>query len=168
MLYLDATVRFPFNDKVFDHIMAEHMIEHIEYNAARVMLKECFRVLKPGGRVRLATPDLGVLLALYSKEKTDAQKGYIEWSSERFLPGVRACKDVCVINNFFHSWGHLFLYDRETLAEALQSSGFHDIKFYKPGISEDPALRNLESHGRKITEEINQFETIVAEGSKKN
>jgi len=27
-------------------------------------------------------------------------------------------------------------------------------------------LKNLESHGREITEEINQFETIVVEGRK--
>jgi len=53
--YLDATVRFPFDDTTFDYIMAEHMIEDVEYQAAQFMLRECFRVLKPGGRVRFAT-----------------------------------------------------------------------------------------------------------------
>ena len=28
------------------------------------MLNECFRVIKPGGRIRIATPDLEVLLGL--------------------------------------------------------------------------------------------------------
>lgn len=166
VLYLDATIRFPFDDNVFDYIMAEHMIEHIEYGSAQVMLTESFRVLKPGGRVRFATPDLEVLLSLHSREKTDAQRKYIEWSSERFLPGVQACNEVFVINNFFQSWGHRFLYDKEMLSHALQASGFHEIKFYKPGNSDDPLLRNLESHGSKVTEEINQFETIVVEGCK--
>jgi hypothetical protein len=58
------------------------------------------------------------------------------------------------------------LYDQETLRHALFTSGFRDIKFYKPGESEDPALRNIESHGREISEEINQFETIVIEACK--
>ena len=57
VVYLDATKRFPFDDNTFDYIASEHMIEHVEYEAAQVMLQECFRVLKPGGRVRIATPD---------------------------------------------------------------------------------------------------------------
>ena len=167
VVYLDATKRFPFDDNTFDYIMAEHMIEHIEYQAAQVMLEECFRVLKPGGRVRVATPDLRVLLNLYCQEKTDLQRYYIDWAVARFMPEVRECKDVFVINNFFRAWGHLFLYDRETLLHALSRSGFHKIMFYKPGESEDPILKNLECHGKELeSEDINQFETIVVEGCK--
>lgn len=167
VVYLDATKQFPFDGNMFDYIVAEHMIEHIEYHAAQVMLRECFRVLKPGGRVRFATPDLSVLLALHSKEKTDAQRNYVDWSSARFLPEVEECRDVFVINNFFRAWGHCFLYDAETLHRALYSTGFREIKFYKPGASEDPNLENLESHGKELqSEDINQFETMVVEGSK--
>src|ERR1700730_4494013 len=167
VVYLDATKRFPFDDNTFDYIVAEHMIEHVEYQAAQVMLRECFRVMKPGGRVRFATPDLRVLLALHSREKTDNQISYIDWSTARFMPEVQECKDVFVINNLFRSWGHCFLYDAEALHHALNTSGFREIKFYKPGNSEDPILKNLESHGREIeSEDINQFETIVVEGRK--
>jgi len=167
LIYLDATKRFPFPNDTFDYIMAEHMIEHVEYQAAQLMLRECWRVLKPGGRVRFATPDLGVLLGLHSKEKTDAQRHYINWIIARLMPEVRECQDVFVINNAFHEWGHCFLYDRETLHHALYTSGFHDIKFYKPGDSEDPLLQNIECHGKEIDSEVvNQFETIVVEGQK--
>ncbi len=117
--------------------------------------------------MRFATPDLTVLLGLYSREKTDAQEYYIEWAVARFMGGVQNCKDVFVINNFFQSWGHCFLYDAETLHHALYTSGFRGIKFYKPGNSEDPILENLEAHGRELNaEDINQFETIVVEGRK--
>jgi predicted SAM-dependent methyltransferase len=167
VIYLDATQRFPFDDNTFDYIMAEHMIEHIEYDMAQVMLRECIRVLRPGGRVRFGTPDLRVLLALYSSEKADAQTYYIDWFTARFMPEVRECKDVFVLNKVFRFWGHCFLYDQETLRLALSSAGFSNIKFYKPGFSEDPNLRNLESHGREIgAEDINQFDTIVVEGCK--
>ena len=166
VVYLDATKYFPFYDNTFDYIMSEHMIEHLEYQGTQRMLRESYRVLKPGGRVRFATPDLTVLLALHSKEKTRDQRNYIDWAITRLMPDVQACKEVFVINNFFRAWGHLFLYDQETLRHALFTSGFRDIKFYKPGESEDPALKNIESHGREISEEINQFETIVIEACK--
>jgi predicted SAM-dependent methyltransferase len=167
VVYLDTTKRFPFDDNTFDYIIAEHMIEHIEYQAAQFMLRECFRVLKPGGRVRFATPDLRVLVALHSREKTESQINYIDWAVARSMPKVQECKDVFVINNFFRAWGHRFLYDAETLRHALSTSGFREIKFYKPGASEDPKLQNVESHGREIgSEDINQFETIVVEGRK--
>jgi len=168
VVFMNATTHFPFDDNTFDYVMAEHMIEHIEYEAAQVMLRECYRVLKPGGRVRFATPDLGVLLALYTKEKTDAQRNYIDWLVARLMPEVQNSKDVFVINNSFRAWGHCFLYDRETLHRALEVQGFCEIKFHKPGESDDPSLKNLESHGREIgSEDINQFETLVVEGRKR-
>jgi predicted SAM-dependent methyltransferase len=166
VVYLDATKRFPFGDSTFHYIVGEHMIEHLEYHGAEVMMRECFRILKPGGRVRFATPDLQVLLALYSEDQTETQRKYIDWAVTRFMPEVRESKNVFVINNFFRAWGHCFLYDQQTLRYALYASGFRDIRFYKPGCSEDPMLRNLESHGKEIGEDKNQFETIVVEGRK--
>jgi len=167
VVYLNASEHYPFNDNTFDYIMAEHMIEHIEYQAAELMLRECFRVLKPWGRVRFATPDLSVILGLHAKEKTNDQTMYIEWFTARLMPEVKNCKNVFVINKIFRFWGHCFLYDKDTLQQALSTAGFHDIKFYKPGNSEDPNLRNLENHGREIgNEEINQFETLVVEACK--
>jgi predicted SAM-dependent methyltransferase len=168
VVYMDATRRFPIDDNTLDYIICEHMIEHIPYHDAQTMLRECHRVLKPGGRVRFATPDLRVLLSLHSREKTDAQRDYIEWAIKRFMPDTQECRDVFVINNFFQSWGHCFLYDRETLHHALHNAGFLGINFYKPGVSEDPNLKNLEFHGKELQcEDINQFETIVVEGQKK-
>jgi predicted SAM-dependent methyltransferase len=165
--YLDATRPFPFACNTFDYIMSEHMIEHVPYHAARTTLQECYRVLRPGGRVRFATPDLRVLLALHNKEKTEDQIRYIDWAIARFMPNVQGCRDIFVINNFFYSWGHCFLYDKETLQHVLQTAGFGGIKFYKPGASDDSNLKNLEFHGKELkSEDINQFETIIVEGTK--
>jgi len=65
--YLDATRPFPLEDETFDYVFSEHQIEHIEARHALPMLRECFRVLKPGGRLRIATPDLAVVIGLYDE-----------------------------------------------------------------------------------------------------
>jgi ubiquinone/menaquinone biosynthesis C-methylase UbiE len=56
-IIVDVTRRSPFVDNTFDFIYSEHMIEHIPYVGGRAMLEESYRVLKPGGTLRIATPD---------------------------------------------------------------------------------------------------------------
>jgi predicted SAM-dependent methyltransferase len=166
MIYLDVTTSFPFEDNVIDYIFAEHLIEHVEHADAVTMLRESWRVLKPGGQIRIATPDLGVLLALHTRSsRTEAQQNYVDWIIERCMPSVDGCKEVFVINNAFHAWGHRFLYDQDTLRLTVSKVGFTDIRLYRPGDSADPHLRGLEAHGAEIgNESINRFETFVIEG----
>ena len=68
VLHFDATGRFPFADATFDYVFSEHMIEHVPYEGALSMLRECRRVLKPGGRARISTPDLRFLVGLYAED----------------------------------------------------------------------------------------------------
>jgi predicted SAM-dependent methyltransferase len=164
VVYLDATRQFPFRDDTFDYVACEHMIEHIDYDSGTAMLQESFRVLKPGGAIRIATPDLRVLLRLNELEKTPDQTEYIEWIASKLFPRITHCKSAFVINNAFRCWGHQFLYDAETLKAALEYCGFANFRDHKPGQSDDSHLRGIESHGTHMgSETINQFETLVVE-----
>jgi SAM-dependent methyltransferase len=162
--FLDATVRFPFPDGVFDYVLSEHQLEHISFERGRFMLAECRRVLRPGGRIRIATPSLEVLAGLITEQPTEAQRRYVEFISAGYLasdlpPGVAG-----VVNNAFRNWGHQFLYDRATLAAALTDAGFDEVVFTVPGQSEHEHFRGVEGHGDFLgEEEINRFETMVAE-----
>ena len=62
---MDATRQFPFGDSTFDYLFSEHLIEHFTYEAGEFMLKECYRVLKSGGKIRISTPSLEQLAGLF-------------------------------------------------------------------------------------------------------
>jgi predicted SAM-dependent methyltransferase len=61
----DITCGLPFPDARFDVVYHSHVIEHIRRHDVVPFLQECLRVLKPGGILRVATPDLERLCELY-------------------------------------------------------------------------------------------------------
>src|SRR5258706_5700451 len=76
-----VTEPFPFVNNQFDYIFSEHVIEHMPHSKGSLMLKECFRVLKPNGKIRISTPDLAFLIDLYNNQKSDLQESYIKWTT---------------------------------------------------------------------------------------
>jgi predicted SAM-dependent methyltransferase len=111
VFFLDATGRFPFPDNTFEYIYSEHMVEHVPYQAGEAMLKECLRVLRPGGVMRIATPDLQFLIKLYSDPETDLHRRYIRWSCDNVITDCPSYHAGFVLNNFVREWGHQFIYD---------------------------------------------------------
>ena len=54
----DVTNGMPFADGEVEEIFSSHFLEHIPKKAVRPLLKECYRVLQPGGQLILVVPDL--------------------------------------------------------------------------------------------------------------
>jgi predicted SAM-dependent methyltransferase len=61
----DITSGLPFADNSFDVVYHSHVLEHLQPEAAQSLLKECYRVLKPNGIVRVLVPDLEFSATLY-------------------------------------------------------------------------------------------------------
>jgi predicted SAM-dependent methyltransferase len=167
VVFLDAAKALPFNDSTFNCVFSEHQFETLTYSDGMSMLKECHRILKPGGRIRIATPSLEVLLDLRTKEKTDSQQRYIEWITDTYLPDAGSYRDAFVINNAFSDWGHKFIYDFETLEAILEETGFTNVTRCAPGESDADELRGIDRHGEAVmNERMNQFETMVIEAAR--
>jgi predicted SAM-dependent methyltransferase len=165
IIHLDATESFPLGNNEFDYIFSEHMIEHIPYEDGLLMLNECFRILKPDGRIRISTPNLLFLVDLYNPDKSDLQLEYIKWATDRFIPNVGAHEDTYVINNFVRDWGHSFIYDEKALRLSLEKAGFTNITKCELNQSDSDIFRNLENESR-LPPGFLKLETISMEGTK--
>ncbi len=164
---LDVTRPFPFAGETFESVYSEHLIEHLSWPEGIRMLEECRRILRPRGRIRIATPDLEVILGLYGRDRDPEASRYIRWITDRNLKDISVYKASFVINNAFRNYGHRFLYDGELLEMALTQSGFTDIQRREVGLSDDENFRGIESHGKIIgSPEMAAFETMVFEATR--
>jgi len=101
-------------------------------------LIEFFRVLKLGGVLRIATPDLDDLVQKYL---TDWQnQDWLSWPGNQFIKTRGQ-----MINISFQSWGHKFLYNKEDLNNQLTNSNFSEVVNCDLKESSYPELCNLET-----------------------
>lgn len=57
-------ITLPYADGEADEIYASHVLEHFHHSATNRVLKEWVRVLRPGGRISIAVPDIKALLEM--------------------------------------------------------------------------------------------------------
>lgn len=169
--YLDASKPFPIEDESLAFIFSEHMFEHLSYQDGKNMLRECYRVLKPNGVLRLSLPTLDFLVNLFINRREKKENEYIEWSIKSF--DESGCKDdiidskACfVINNFYRLWGHKMLYDIDTIFEMLHNAGFKGVRCALNDDSIIEELRNVNCHARHIGKLFNDLETTTFEAQK--
>jgi predicted SAM-dependent methyltransferase len=132
----------PAPDASFDYVFSEHFIEHVTRDEALRLLRECVRVLRPGGVLRTSTPDLRKLVSEYLAGRLD------EWRDVAWLPQT-PCR---LLNEGMRSWGHQFVYDEPELRLLLAEAGFANVERVAWRESTHDALRSLEC--RPLHDEI--------------
>jgi SAM-dependent methyltransferase len=55
--YYQSGDKLDFEDNTFDFVYSEHFFEHLFLEEAFELLKECYRILKPNGVIRISVPD---------------------------------------------------------------------------------------------------------------
>ncbi|MGB5189771.1 class I SAM-dependent methyltransferase [Robiginitalea sp.] len=171
--FLDASKVFPFKDETFDFIYSEHIFEHLTFKESSTMISECWRVLKPNGVMRLATPSADFLFDMYRNPDNPKYREYLEWSSkafctdmEKLLEGKSENLEIYVINNFYRAWGHKVIHNFNSLKELVLKLNFSDVQKKEVGSSQIEELCNLERHGNEIPEHFNKLETLIIEAKK--
>jgi len=136
-LAANAGASLPFRTESIDRIHSEDFIEHIDASAGKRFVGEAFRVLRPGGIMRLLTPDLR---ALVERVYLQRARRHLRWCNV-YLGTGGACE---AFNMHLRMNGeHRFLYDEEHLRFVLMAAGF-EVRRVRYNRSPDRHLRFLD------------------------
>jgi predicted SAM-dependent methyltransferase len=135
----DLAGGLPFASGVASLMHTEDFIDQLTLEKAAAFLRECHRILAPGGVLRVLTPDMRKLARLYLD---DPEQLKTLW--KRFV-GVPLLLDSAgeVFNLGMRFAGHTFLYDEETFRALAAGCGF-DARRVDYRQSEVPELRGLD------------------------
>lgn len=116
---MDFNSRFPFENDKFDGIFCEHVFEHFGLPEGQALLRECLRVIVPGGCIRLIMPDGEKIIRTYCSEPQMLIKQR-EVSSGAAMEAVNSW--------FYQRYEHQCIYDGKLLESQLKNAGFEQIR----------------------------------------
>ena len=100
------------DDNSVEEILMSQVIEHFGIARSIYSLSECFRVLIPGGKLVIETPDLRESFKIYSNGEREDRKNILPWIYGVDIPGMQ----------------HRFCFPEDLLEEELEKIGFINIK----------------------------------------
>jgi SAM-dependent methyltransferase len=154
---MDITRPLPVAGNSVDFILAEHVVEHVGYYQAVDFLRECHRVLKPGGVLRVAIPSVVQIMRLATPE-------YCQFTT-KFQPIGATVRGA--MHNILYGHGHKAPWTAELVEATLFFAGFEPpFADCAPGVSRWPELQGVDGHGKAIGDEWNAIETVVMEAQK--
>jgi predicted SAM-dependent methyltransferase len=112
ILSIDLRRKLPFENASYDGVFIEHTLEHFSPVNAFNLLDEIYRVLKPGGTLRVIVPDLDIYLS-----HLRAPIGYFS-----FLHSTAE-----TIYSLTQDFGHKSVYNYEIMKPLLEEIGFNNI-----------------------------------------
>ncbi|EQB39194.1 hypothetical protein M947_08555 [Sulfurimonas hongkongensis] len=150
--------KLPFEDSSVDVVYSSHVLEHFQKCDASRFLKECYRVLKPDGIIRIVVPDLEQLMRNYieflegaKKEDKNSQEKY-EWTMiELFDQMVRNYGGGEMLNY----WKQNPMPQEGFVVQRLGS----EVKNTLKSIRKNPSTKIKKECAHKSIEEIGKFRT---------
>jgi len=146
-LKIDVRNGLPFPDESVDYVFSEHFIEHLTRDEGVFFLKEVYRVLKPAGVCRIATPDLDRSVQEYCDDSWRKAE-WVERFDYEWIPN-----NCVMLNISFREWGHQYIYNEEDLRMVGNLSGFLLWRRQEVGQSSFSELRNLEHRAESLVME---------------
>lgn len=154
-------------------ITSEHFFEHFTLEEGRRILRGWLLALRPGGVVRVVTPDLETEARIYlHKQRPVADEIYLahkrRWLNTRHTPVEGELLNDCILLNYgVRLDGHKMIYDFDTLAHEMRLAGFTNVRRCAYRESSHAELRDIDHHdggdtGRSFVPGL----ALVVEGSR--
>ena len=135
---------YPFEENSIDEILMTELLEHISWRQSVNVLRECHRILKPGGKMQIQVPDIREMMFAYwneqicecvphkpkSKEDAKADLSCPDCNGYGKVHPNRWKMAFCGAQKHRYD-SHLNIFTPESLEEDLLSAGFNKIDFKK-------------------------------------
>jgi len=145
--YGDIVKGLPLHDNAAELLYCSHVLEHLSLTDLRVALRNCRRVLGPGGTFRLVLPDIEYLAKQYCND--ECSEAAIRFMDDTLLGRKTRPRGVGgVVRDWLGNSRHLWMWDYKGLAAELRDAGFTSIRRAAYNDSSFEAFRLVETADR--------------------
>lgn len=173
----DCTFPMPFEPDTYDGIFSEHFIEHLHKHEGIRHLKDCKRILKPEGTIRIAWPAYEHIEWLTCEENEGKlnRHPYVRtykdiWDQERER-GVnpswavepdpnKSVQENVTLNLLEQNGEHKYLWPVKEMIDTLAKIGYTNVLKIKTQKSRIEQFKNIEE-----TAPCKMFETTIVEAT---
>ena len=138
----DLRYGMPFSDNSIDQIYSSHFFEHLTASETSKLLKECKRVLKPGGIFSICVPNAKRYIEAYLNKDIS----FWQQQEDFYAPAYNDTTIIDYINYVAYMDGqHKYMFDQENLLHILNSHNFKAVRLvdFRPAL--DMKERDFES-----------------------
>lgn len=130
-------------------VYCSHVLEHLCLRDCQQALRNTMLVLEPGGIFRLVIPDLEVSIQRYLKNESSQAASH--FMRETCLGHETRQRGVMgMLSAWLGNSPHLWMWDFNSMREALAEVGFVEIRRATFGDSQDPMFHNVEERVRWV------------------
>jgi predicted SAM-dependent methyltransferase len=161
---IDMRKRLPFGDNTVSVVYSGETLEHVTYPEARSFLRECHRILKPGGVCRIRVPDCYVswkkYIDEYEEHRAKPREEWGEWRPRNHYYMQGNYNNVCTERLWLGSMGHYhkWSYDEISLILDFEEAGFVEVERHLKFESRIPDIEAVETRQNLIVEGIKPAE----------
>lgn len=125
----DLRYGIPLRNSSADFIFTSHTLHHLYHDECRALLADTFRVLKPGGTIRICVPNLEYIFSLYQRGERECALEFFFYKSQ---PRHQLSR-------------RQYQYDFELLRQMLAAAGYQEIRRCPFGQGRTPDLEQLDN-----------------------
>lgn len=115
--------------------MASHVLEHFPKEQARLFLAECYRILRPGGELHIAVPDMDIFINCKLAGNWEPVGRY-SWKDFNWFFGGDERETRL-------EQRHYYMYNIETLTGMMNCAGFDYVEQRGPLPEDNPLYHSI-------------------------